>query len=314
MAKVFFPTILFICVFVVASNTGYAQDQIVTEFKKTINRDLKKGKIDSGKVWKKGGTFNLNLGQGSQSNWSAGGDDFSFSISSYVGLHAFYKNGRNSWDNTMDLNYGLVKTTSQGTRKNDDRIDMLSKYGYEVQPRVSITGLFNFRSQFSKGYKYNSDGTRELLSDFMAPGYFLLSMGMDYKPVNGLSIFVSPLTSRWTIVKNDSLSAKKLYGVDSAKHVQKSIGAFASITCNTNITSIISYNGRIDLFSNYEHNPQNVDILMNNMFVAKFTKFLSASLAVDLIYDDDVKLFGPKQDAPALQLKSVISIGLSLKL
>lgn len=296
------------------SHQGNAQDQIVNEFKKTISRDLKKGKLDSGQVWKRGVVFNLNIGQGSQSNWSAGGDDFSFSIATYLGLQAFYKNGKNSWDNTMDLNYGLVNTTSQGTRKNDDRIDILSKYGYEIQPLLSVTGLFNFRSQFSKGYKYNADGSRELLSDILAPGYILLSMGLDYKPVKGLSIFLSPLTSRWTIVNNDSLAAKKLYGVDSAKNVQKSIGAFASITCNMGISPIISYNGRVDLFSNYEHNPQNVDFLMNNMFVAKLSKFLSASLALDLIYDDDVKLFGPKQDAPALQFKSVISVGLSLKM
>lgn len=299
---------------VLLSHQGNAQDQIVNEFKKTISRDLKKGKLDSGQVWKRGVVFNLNIGQGSQSNWSAGGDDFSFSIATYLGLQAFYKNGKNSWDNTMDLNYGLVNTTSQGTRKNDDRIDILSKYGYEIQPLLSVTGLFNFRSQFSKGYKYNADGSRELLSDILAPGYILLSMGLDYKPVKGLSIFLSPLTSRWTIVNNDSLAAKKLYGVDSAKNVQKSIGAFASITCNMGISPIISYNGRVDLFSNYEHNPQNVDFLMNNMFVAKLSKFLSASLALDLIYDDDVKLFGPKQDAPALQFKSVISVGLSLKM
>ena len=48
---------------------------------------------------------------------------------------------------------------------------------------------------------------------FYAPGYVLLSLGFDYKPVDGLSIFVSPITSRWTIVRDDSLSAKGAYGV-----------------------------------------------------------------------------------------------------
>ena len=72
-------------------------------------KEIKKEKIDSGKTWKTGGLFNLNLGQGSQSNWAAGGDDFSLSIASYLGFYAFYKKDKYSWDNTFDFNYGLGK-------------------------------------------------------------------------------------------------------------------------------------------------------------------------------------------------------------
>lgn len=49
------------------------------------------------------------------------------------------------------------------------------------------------------------------------------------------------------------------------------------------------------------------------MFTAKVSKILTASLALDLIYDDDVKLFGPNHDSPALQLKSLIAVGLGIK-
>ena len=76
----------------------------------------------------------------------------------------------------------------------------------------------------------------------------------------------------------------------------------------------IGYNGRLDLFSNYEHNPQNVDIMLNNMFTAKVSKLLTASLGLNLVYDDDVKFFGPNHDSPALQLKSLIAVGLSVNL
>ena len=53
---------------------------------------------------------------------------------------------------------------------------------------------------------------------------------------------------------------------------------------------------------------------MNNMFTAKLSKVLTASLGLDLIYDDDVKLFGKNHDSPGLQLKSLIGVGLSVKL
>ena len=301
-----------ICCFTFYSS-AFAQDKTVKDLQSGALKEVKKQKIDSGKVWKKGGVLNFNVGQGSQSNWAAGGDDFSFSLASYFGLYAFYKKGRYSWDNTLDLNYGLINTTTLGTRKNDDRIDLLSKVGYSLAPKLDLAALVNFHSQFSRGYNYNSDGTKDLLSDFLAPGYLLLSVGLNYKPVDGLSIFLSPITSRWIIVANDSLSAKGSYGVTPGEKVENEIGAFANVTYIKDLSKTISYNGRLDLFSNYEHNPQNVDVTMNNMFTAKVSKILTASLELDLIYDDDVKLFGPNHDSPGLQLKSLIAAGLSLK-
>lgn len=309
-----FSRTFFLFIFLIMTGPdGFAQDQLVKEMKKQIARKIKI-KDTTNKTWKTGGIFNLNLGQGSQSNWSAGGDDFSFSINSYLGLHAFYKKGRYSWDNTLDLNYGLVNTSSQGTRKNDDRIDFLTKAGSELRPKLSLSALLNFHTQFSKGYNYIKPDSSELLSDIFAPAYVLFSVGLDYKPVDGLSIFVSPVTSRWTIVLNDSLSARGAYGVVPGEEIKNEIGAFASINYLKDITKTVNYNGRLDLFSNYGHDPQNIDVMMNNKFTAKFSKVLSASLALDLIYDDDVKLFGKNNDSPGLQLRSLIGVGLSVVL
>ena len=80
-----------------------------------LKKLAKKGKLrsddlvfcDFQKVWKKGGNFSLNINQGSLSNWSAGGDEFSFSLNTYLNLYAFYKKNRNSWDNTIDLAFGI---------------------------------------------------------------------------------------------------------------------------------------------------------------------------------------------------------------
>ncbi|HVZ95309.1 MAG TPA: DUF3078 domain-containing protein [Chitinophagaceae bacterium] len=297
------------------SSKSFAQDQTVKGLQADATKEVKEEKIDSGKTWKTGGIYTLNFGQGSQSNWAAGGDDFSMSLATYLGLYAFYKEGKNSWDNTLDLNYGMVNTTSLGTRKNDDRIDLLSKYGYAISPKWDIAALLNFHSQFSKGYTYNSDGSKTLLSDFMSPGYLLLSIGLDYKPVNGLAIFISPITSRWTFVNNDTLSAHGEYGVTPGKKVKNEIGAFVSITymADLNKTKTISYKGRLDLFSNYEHNPQNIDFLMTNMFTAKISKVLNASLRINLIYDQDITNLGPNHDSRALQFQSMLAVGLAVK-
>ncbi len=311
MFKYYFILLLIALIY---TTPALAQDQSVKDLQAGATKEIKKQNIDSGKIWKTGGLFSLNIGQGSQSNWAAGGDDFSFSLLSYLGYYAFYKKGRYSWDNTLDLNYGLINTTSLGTRKNDDRIDLLSKVGYSLTRKLNLSGLVNFHSQFSRGYNYTSATSKTLLSTFFAPAYVLTSIGVDYKPVDGLSIFVSPVTSRWIFVENDSLSAHGAYGVTPGKKNKNEIGAFASIIYIKNLSKIIAYNGRLDLFSNYEHNPQNVDLLMNNVFSAKVSKLLVATLELDMIYDNDVKLFGKNHDSPGLQLKSLIGVGLSVKL
>jgi hypothetical protein len=290
-----------------------AQDQTIRNLQTESGRQVKKDAADTAtKKWKNGGMFSFNLSQASLSNWAAGGDDFSMAITSYLNLFAFYKHGKNSWDNTFDANFGYVNTTSLGARKNDDRIDLLSKYGYELNPKLNLSGLFNFRSQMLKGYSY-TETDRTLTSTFLAPAYVLLSVGLDYHPVKNLSIFGSPFTSRWTIVKDDSLSAKGLYGVDTGRHSKNELGAYVTINYNAKINSTVTYKGRLDLFSNYKHNPQNVDLYMTNLFAVKLSRVISATWSLDLIYDDDVKLFGKEGNSSGLQMKSVVGAGLMVK-
>ena len=296
--------------------TTFAQDQTVKGLQdETGSKNVAKDPNDTTKkTWKTGAIFSFNLSQASLSNWAAGGDNFALSFNAYVHAHAFYKKDRNSWDNSVDVNLGYLKTTSIGARKTDDRIDVLSKYGYALNPKLNLSGLFNFRSQFFKGYNYNSDGTKIYASNILAPAYVLLSLGLDYHPAKGLSIFVSPVTSRWVIVKDDSLKAQGAYGVDTGKTFKNEIGAFITVNYTTNLNKIVSYTGRLDMFSNYKHNPQNIDFYMTNLFVAKLSRVLSASWSLDLIYDDDVKLFGKNNNSAAMQLKSLIGVGLLVKL
>ena len=290
-----------------------AQDQTVKKLRSESDRKIAKDPNDTiPKTWRKGGLISLNLSQGSLSNWAAGGEDFSLALNSLVSLYAFYKKGKHSWDNTFDFNLGYVKTTSLGSRKNDDRFDLLSKYGYGVTSKLSISGLFNIRSQFFKGYTY-PDNVKTFSSTFMAPGYLLLGVGLDYKPNKDLSIFFSPATARWVIVRDTALSNKGLYGVEPGKKSILEFGAFASINYIKEINKALTYKGRLDLFSNYRHNVQNVDLNMSNTLSAKISKILTATWGLDLIYDDDARLFGPNKSSPALQVKSLVGIGLLVK-
>jgi len=298
---------------VVITNFLAAQDQTVKAMQAESGKSIKKDAADtSHKTWKKGGIYSLNISQASLTNWSAGGDEFSLAVNSLLSLYAFHQKEKHSWDNTFDFNLGYIKTTSLGGRKNDDRFDLLSKYGYALKPKLNLAGLANLRSQFFKGYNFQN-GSKSLSSNFMAPGYFLLGVGLDYKPTKNLSVFFSPATARWVIVKDTALSNKGAYGVTPGKKSNLEFGAFATINYLKEISKNITYKARLDLFSNYKRNPQNIDLFMSNILNVKLSKVLSATWGVDLIYDDDVKLFGPKKKSPALQVKSLVGIGLMVK-
>ena len=277
------------------------------------NRTIKKDPADTiPQTWKTGGMFNLNFNQAALSNWAAGGDKSSLSLSSLLSLYAFYKEGRRSWDNTLDLAYGLVQSTSLGTRKADDRIDLVSKYGYDVGKKWYLSGLFNFRSQFAKGYAYE-DTAKRLTSNFLSPAYVLASIGMDWKPKENFSLFLSPATARWVIVSNDSLSSIGAFGVDTGKHVKFQLGAFASINFVANLSKTAVYKTKMDLFTDYLHHAGNVAVYWNNILNVKVTRLISMNLTVNLIYDNDIKSINKDgtQGGPKVQLQEVMGIGLA---
>lgn len=314
MMKKFYlsATMLLLTVFAVQ-----AQDDSMKKLREEAAKKIKNAEKDTtGRLWKKGVAFGLMFNQGSLTNWAAGGDKLSLSLLGTLNAFANYKKGRHSWDNNIDLAYGYVNTTSLGTRKSDDRIDMTSKYGYEIGKNWYLSGLFNLRTQFSNGYLYPADTTQELVSRFFSPAYIVLSPGMDYMPNKEFSLFMSPITARWVVVMDDTLSSRGAYGVDTGKHVKSEFGAYLTATWNKEIMKNITYKSKLELFSNYIKKPQNIDIFWTNMIAMKVNSLISVNLSLDMIYDDDVRVFeNPKTGAmgPRLQVKQVLGIGLTAK-
>ncbi|HTR31514.1 MAG TPA: DUF3078 domain-containing protein [Puia sp.] len=278
----------------------------------TIAKDPK----DTTKMtWKTGGLYTLTFNQAALSNWSAGGDKSAISLNTQLNLYAFYVDGRRSWDNLLNVQYGIANTTSLGTRKTTDLFDITSKYGYDLGKKWYLSGLFDFRTQFAPGYNYPDAKTKVLTSDFLAPAYLLLSLGMNYKPNSNFSLFLSPATVRELIVNNDSLAAMGAFGVDSGKKARFEFGAYASINFNTDVSKPASYVGRLDLFSDYLNKPQNVAIFMTNVLNVKVTSVLAMNLSLTLIYDDRIKSVNSDgtSGGPKLQLQEIMGIGLAYK-
>ena len=192
-----------------------AQDASIRKLQVESLRPVKKYVPDSLiKRWKSGGNYTLTIGQGTLSNWAAGGDQFSLTVNTILQLYSYYRKGRNSWDNTLDIFFGYINTTSLGSRKNDDRFDLISKYGYSLNKKINLATLFNIRSQFVRGYTYpNNIKTFALSSIKHDLNGLLLTLWDDDSPhfelyMRGIIAFSA---YSWSVDKNSNSAIKSAY-------------------------------------------------------------------------------------------------------
>ncbi len=291
---------------------------------------LKAIAADSVKPWKVGGVISINGQQVSLTNWSAGGNN-SISLGGLVNVFAKYKKGKITWDNNLELGYGVIK---QGDNKqwwkNDDKIQFSSKFGRQLKKSWYATALGDFRTQFADGFNYPNDSI--YISRFMAPGYALAAIGFDYKPNDHFSAFIAPVTGKFTFVNDDSLARYGAFGVQKEirdpsqggkitqnyKTHREEFGAYLKVQYQTKVMENITFQTVLELFSNYLNNPQNVDVNWTTLTTFKVNKFISATLATQLIYDDDIKVLRNAGDqkgtiGPDVQFKQVLGVGFTYK-
>lgn len=271
--------------------------------------------------WTKGGLFKVDMAQSSFTNWSAGGIN-AINANSLLSTYAKYQKGKVSWDNTLDLSYGLLRQKpsrdSVTLIKSDDKIDLNSKLGYRACEYWNYAGFLSFKTQFDEGFNYPN--TTDPISRFLAPAYLIFGVGMDFKPNKDFSLLLSPLTGKLTMVNDDSLSAKGAYGVEPGNTTRTELGGYVKASYRHDLMENISFQTKVDLFSNYLHNPQNIDVNWEVLIAMKVNKFVTVTLGTHLIYDDDIKikvyddsgknLIG---EGPRTQFKEVLGVGFSYK-
>ncbi|MBL7925034.1 MAG: DUF3078 domain-containing protein [Bacteroidia bacterium] len=280
-------------------------------------------------IWRTGGLFSSAFNQVSLTNWAAGGQN-AIALNNLVSLFAKYKKGKIAWDNNLDMGYGILKQGDEKVRKNDDRLEFNSKLGIDAyKAKVYYTLLFNFRSQFAPGYNYPRNDTTRYISKFAAPAFALLALGIDYKPVDYFSVFLSPATARLIIVNDDSLSKAGAYGVDPGDKVRSEIGAYLNTRFQKDILKDVNFMTKLDLFSNYKDSPQNIDVNWEILLSVKVNRFIAMSLGTQLIYDDntaitifkdqngikvpELNVDGTQRTGPRTQFRQVFGIGLTYK-
>ncbi len=265
--------------------------------------------------WQTGGLFNFILAQGSNSNWSAGGTNFSLSTNTYYNHYFIYRYKRKRLEMYANVSEGFIQASDVGGRKIDDRVEFLAKYGYKIDTTKNwfISGLVNFRSQLFDGRNYYNDSSI-LTSTFLSPAYAIFSLGFDHKVFkDNLSIFYSPTTLRFTYVNDIFLRKYGGYSVDTNNGLKSEVGLYVSLIYNNYFLSqTLLYRGRLDVFFNYLNHPENAHFIMTNYLQYKVSKNFNFNISLDMIYDDDIRQFGPNGNSAALQLRSQIGIGYTI--
>jgi hypothetical protein len=309
-----------IVLLLVSTALAYGQ---VTEGEK----NLRTQSADTAQGWKKGGVFAVNLAQTSLKNWAAGGQN-SVAVNSIFALFANLKQGKSNWDNSLDLGYGLLKQGKQDYRKTDDKIDFLSKYGRQAFTNFFYAALLNFKTQMQPGWNYISETTKDKISNAFSPAYLLIALGLDYKPNANFTAFIAPLTAKFTIVTDDDLSAIGAFGVDPGKTSKSEMGGYLRAAYTKNdfkgeFMKNIAFTTKIDLFSNYAENPQNIDVSWETLIAMKVNKYISVNLNTHLLYDDNIKVPFDKNGlngieagevvGSKIQFKEILGVGFSYK-
>jgi len=297
-------------VFVATSRPIHSQDLNA----KAVSDDLQKVKdMEADSLpWKLKASLGAGLTQVSLTNWSGGGQN-TIAIRGLILASADYADGAFSWDNDLDLGYGITKQGSQEFRKNDDRIILTSKASLKESKVLRYTALMDFRTQFAIGFNYDqrnpADSSRFLaISNFLAPGYLTAALGAEWTPFPQLRVLASPLSSRSIFVMDDELSAAGAYGVAPGANVKTDIGGLINATIDWEIVENVTWKSRFNAFCRYDA-PDLWIVTVENAFLMKVNSFLNVGLLTDLFYDDRVPVVRDNGTrGPATQIRNQLVV------
>lgn len=255
--------------------SAFADDNVLVETASSISTKSS-GEISKDTIyWKFPGSAGVNANQAYFNDYCTDGSGASVSLDAFLNLNANYQKERVKWDNSFAAKYGFIYSTEftgeDLIRKNMDEFNLGSKFGYKLGNYWYASAMANLESQFTTGYKYellesSSVDTAIAISDFFAPGYLKVSLGFDYVSNKYISLFMSPLTARFTFCRVNELAPN--YGMElleAAKYAEdgtliadelyeksrSELGAYAILRSDFDITKSLHFFSTLEGFYAY---------------------------------------------------------------
>lgn len=261
--------------------------------------------------WYREGNIMLQFTQSyASSNWYTGGSPASLTLIGKFKGRISYIHNNIAWENYLDWRNGIATTPADSLRMyniTDDLFRLNSKFGYQIIKKLYFSTSVDLQLNLWNTWKTNE---KILQSAFMTPLIFNLNSGLDYKPIEGLSIVFGPINYRLVFALQDEREGVDVtnYGIKSGKDILHEFGSSIRAHYKHKLIREIYLDTEFYFYTNY----RGVQIDWEVNFDFKINRFLSAQVMVRPRFDNTNWDPG-RADKPKIQFKDLVSIGFSHK-
>lgn len=257
--------------------------------------------------WRKEATVMVQVTQNYVTpNWYQGGSS-SFACLGIVKGQIGYFTERFTWENTGEWRAGCSTISADSLHKintTDDLFRIYSKANLRIVPKLYTSAAVELETRLLPTYKSNS---HNLKSGTFAPLRFNFAIGLDYKPVKGLSISFSPLSYKMVHIMDTARVNVTEYGLKHGEQTQHNIGSLLRLEYTWNPVREFSMETKFYCYTNY-HDVE-LDLEVNCDFI--INRWLSARLTLHPRYDTSVIMDGDEH--AKIQFRELLSIGFAHK-
>ena len=253
--------------------------------------------------WRKEATLMAQITQNYVTpNWYQGGSS-SFAALGIAKGQINYIGESFTWENTGEWRIGGSTVSADRLHKvntTDDLFRIYSKANLRIVPKLFTSLSAELETRLLPTYKSNS---MELKSAPFSPIRFNAAFGIDYKPVKGLSISVSPVSYKVIHIMDTVRVNPKDFGLDEHQRTQHNIGSSMRVEYVWKPVREVNIESKFYLYTNYQN--VEVDLEVNCDFI--INRFLSARLMLHPRYDSTVIKEGDTK--AKMQFRELLSIG-----
>ena len=183
--------------------------------------DIERAKRYQNSPWRKELNVSLQITQNyATENWYQGAAN-SFAMLASAKGKLSYKKDNYSWENVGEWRAGVNTVSGDSLRivnTTDDLFRLNSKFGYQLHKQWYLSTNVEFRTNLMNNWRKN---TYELASAFMTPIRFTWGVGIDYKPIKGLDVNISPGTFKMVYAMNADPAQVNVtdYGIEQGKNI-----------------------------------------------------------------------------------------------
>lgn len=279
---------------------------------RAIVRDIQEDALDAARAlrdsrspWRREANLSLQLTQNyATENWHQGAAN-AFAMLWAAKAFANYNKGNLSWENNAEWRVGVSTVSGDTLRKmntTDDIFQVYSKFGYQVHKYWYVSIFADFRTNFFPNFQKNSN---HLNTTFLTPIRYNMGLGIDYKPLKGLSVNISPVTYKLTYAFNTDVECIDVnaLGIETGNNMLNEVGSSVRVEWKWRPLREIELETKFYFFTNYKQVETELEIDVDFYI----NKYMSAKILLHPRYDGTVE--STTDDKSRLQFKELISVG-----